>query len=180
MPLVKPTKNMENKNSLREKYLGEFVYGAMDGTVTTFAVVAGSIGANLSIKVVLILGFANLFADGFSMAASNYLSTKSTNELQNEFSANPFKTGLATFVSFVTIGFIPLFSFVFSSFSKFLNQNVFLVSLILTAFSFLLIGFIKGKISGKNQIKSAAESLTIGLLAAAIAYGVGVFLKTII
>jgi vacuolar iron transporter family protein len=54
----------------------DFVYGAVDGSVTTFAVVAGVIGAELSPSIVLILGFANLFADGFSMAVGNYLSSK--------------------------------------------------------------------------------------------------------
>ena len=50
----------------------DFIYGAFDGSVTTFAVVAGAIGASLSPMVVVILGFANLFADGFSMAVGNY------------------------------------------------------------------------------------------------------------
>jgi len=54
----------------------DFVYGSIDGSVTTFAVVAGSIGASLSPMVVLILGFANLFADGFSMAIGNYQASK--------------------------------------------------------------------------------------------------------
>lgn len=58
------------------EFLGEFVYGAIDGTITTFAVVAGVAGASLSSGIVIILGFANLFADGFSMACSNYLSQK--------------------------------------------------------------------------------------------------------
>jgi len=58
-------------------YLGEFVYGGIDGSITTFAVVAGSAGADLSVQVVLILGFANLFADGFSMSVGNFLSVKS-------------------------------------------------------------------------------------------------------
>ena len=171
---------MLNDSLLHKKYLGEFVYGAMDGTVTTFAVVAGSVGAALSPQVVLILGFANLFADGFSMAASNYLSTKSKNDLWNESSEEPLKTGLATFISFIFIGFIPLFSFVFSPFSGFLSRNAFFASFVLTAFAFLLIGFIKGKISGRSQTVSALESLAIGLAAAGIAYGVGVFLKSII
>jgi len=61
---------------LRE-YLAEFVYGGMDGSVTTFAVVAGAVGAELGVGVVLILGFANLFADGLSMSIGNYLSVKS-------------------------------------------------------------------------------------------------------
>ncbi len=58
-------------------YLRDFVYGANDGIITTFAVVAGVAGADLSARIVLILGFANLLADGFSMAMSNYLSEKS-------------------------------------------------------------------------------------------------------
>jgi VIT1/CCC1 family predicted Fe2+/Mn2+ transporter len=57
-------------------YLGDFVYGAIDGAVTTFAVVAGARGADLGDSVVVILGLANLFADGFSMAISNYLGTR--------------------------------------------------------------------------------------------------------
>jgi VIT1/CCC1 family predicted Fe2+/Mn2+ transporter len=54
-------------------YLRDFIYGAIDGAVTTFAVVAGVEGADLSASVVLILGGANLIADGFSMAVSNFL-----------------------------------------------------------------------------------------------------------
>jgi vacuolar iron transporter family protein len=56
--------------------LEDFVYGSTDGAVTTFAVVAGVIGASLSPSIVLILGFANLFADGLSMAVGNYLAAK--------------------------------------------------------------------------------------------------------
>ncbi|MGE3279042.1 MAG: VIT1/CCC1 transporter family protein [Candidatus Altimarinota bacterium] len=66
------------------KYLGSAVYGALDGTVTTFAVVSGVVGAELSPSIILILGFANLIADGFSMAASNYLSIKSEQDFYKE------------------------------------------------------------------------------------------------
>ena len=57
-------------------YLRDWIYGGIDGSVTTFAVVSGVTGAELPAWVILILGFANLFADGFSMAASNFLGTK--------------------------------------------------------------------------------------------------------
>lgn len=60
----------------RYSYLRDFIYGAIDGAVTTFAVVAGVAGANLSAGIVVILGVANLVADGFSMAVSNYLGTR--------------------------------------------------------------------------------------------------------
>jgi len=57
-------------------YLRDWVYGGIDGAVTTFAIVAGAVGADLSTRVVLILGAANLIADGFSMAAANYSGTR--------------------------------------------------------------------------------------------------------
>lgn len=65
-------------------YLRNMVYGANDGIVTTFAVVAGVAGANLSTKIILILGFANLVADGLSMALGNILGTRSENQLKKE------------------------------------------------------------------------------------------------
>ena len=58
----------------------DFVYGGTDGAVTTFAIVSGAFGASLSIPIILILGFANLFADGFSMSIGNYLSEKTHKE----------------------------------------------------------------------------------------------------
>ena len=63
-----------------QDYIGEFVYGGIDGSVTTFAVVAGSAGANLDSSVIIILGFANLIADGFAMSVGSYLSNKSEKE----------------------------------------------------------------------------------------------------
>jgi VIT1/CCC1 family predicted Fe2+/Mn2+ transporter len=60
----------------RPSFLRDWIYGGIDGVVTTFAVVSGVAGAQLSSRVVLILGFANLIADGFSMAAANFLGTR--------------------------------------------------------------------------------------------------------
>lgn len=63
------------------QYVKDVVFAANDGIVTTFAVVAGVMGAELPTTVVLIIGLANLVADGFSMATGNYLGTKSEKEL---------------------------------------------------------------------------------------------------
>ncbi len=65
-------------------YIKDLVYGANDGIITTFAVVAGAVGADMASSVIIILGFANLLADGFSMAASNFLGSRSENELYIE------------------------------------------------------------------------------------------------
>ncbi|HKY27967.1 MAG TPA: VIT1/CCC1 transporter family protein [Pyrinomonadaceae bacterium] len=64
----------------RHNYLRDWIYGGIDGSVTTFAVVTGVVGAHLSPVVILILGFANLAADGFSMAASNFLATRAEHD----------------------------------------------------------------------------------------------------
>lgn len=66
----------------KQSYLRDFVYGAIDGAVTTFAVVSGVAGAGLNADIVVILGMANLIGDGFSMAASNYLGTRADEQLR--------------------------------------------------------------------------------------------------
>lgn len=65
---------------VKYNWLPDFVYGGIDGAVTTFAVVAGVVGAELSTPVILILGFANLFADGFSMAVGKFSSDRAEME----------------------------------------------------------------------------------------------------
>jgi len=66
------------------KYVSDAVYGALDGIVTTFAIVSGVVGADLSLSIILILGFANLVADGFSMAAGSYLSVESEQDYHQQ------------------------------------------------------------------------------------------------
>ena len=70
----------EQHTQAQGKYIKSLVYGGLDGIITTFAVVAGVAGASLSPSIVLILGFANLIADGLSMAIGDFLSTKAERE----------------------------------------------------------------------------------------------------
>ena len=62
-------------------YLRDWIYGGIDGTITTFAIVAGVVGADMPGAVVLVLGMANLVADGFAMGAGNYSGTKAESDL---------------------------------------------------------------------------------------------------
>ncbi len=62
-------------------FVGDFVLGAVDGTITTFAIVAGVAGAGLSSGIAIVLGLANVVADGFSMAVSNYLKVRSDRQI---------------------------------------------------------------------------------------------------
>lgn len=164
------------------KYLPEFVYGGIDGTVTTFAVVSGAVGASLSSSIILILGFANLFADGLSMAVSSYLSSKSDRELNKKknYTKKPIRAATVTFLSFVFVGFIPLLFFVLSLFNSNLLSNAFLFSSILTGIAFLFVGSVKGFITKRYWVKSGLETLVIGAVVSLIAFLVGYFLRGLV
>lgn len=83
----------ERHGGVGSQYLGDMVYGGLDGIVTTFAVVSGVAGADLGAHIVLILGLANLLADGFSMATGAYLSVKSHAEYyQREWQREAWET----------------------------------------------------------------------------------------
>ena len=173
---------MDKTKRFERKYLPEFVYGGMDGTVTTFAVVSGVVGASLSPFAVLALGFANLFADGFSMAISDYFSIKSKNEMVRKPDKHPVKSAIATFVAFSIIGFIPLISFIVAIITKhpFITESQFEYSAILTALSLLVLGWFKGEVTGRHKLKSAAEAFLIGGIAALLAFSVGKLISIII
>jgi VIT1/CCC1 family predicted Fe2+/Mn2+ transporter len=224
------------------EYLSEFVFGSIDGSVTTFAVVAGASGAHLESSIVIILGFANLIADGFSMSVGSYLSAKSEKEMfiKNQIkeywevenlpdsereeireiyrkkgfsgsllekvvnkitsdkdvwvdlmmkeelemtrqSKSPFAMGLVTFLSFVTIGFIPLFIFVLNYLGLFNFPNqLFLITCLLTGICFLGIGYLKSVVNHTSKIKSIFETVLLGGSAASLAYFTGYFLEKII
>ena len=162
------------------KYLAEFIYGSIDGTVTTFAIISAVSGAGLTPAIILALGFANVFADGFSMASSNFLSQQ-TNEalgLSGDMKKGPWKTAIITFLSFIFVGTIPLLPFVYAS-AFITSINAFTISIIVTALVFLTIGFIRGEISHKHPIITAIETLIIGALASSIAYFAGMLFKGI-
>lgn len=156
----------------KAEYLSDAVFAASDGIVTTFAIVAGSAGASLSAEVVLILGFANLFADGFSMASGSYLGVKSEIEYEEsrgkkEEEGSPLKHGLLTFVAFNLAGFIPLISFVFGI------ENPFIVSTILVGLALFLVGFLKSIYTKQSLLKSGLETFTVGGFAAFVAFFIG-------
>lgn len=167
-----------------DKYLKEFVYGSLDGIVTTFAIIAGSAGANLGSAIVLILGISNVLADGFSMASSNYLSERSecsaTPSTEEENKIVPFRKAVATFISFIFIGSIPLMPYLLNAIFDIWSESLFLISCLFTSIAFIIVGQIRGKIGHKNKLRSIAETLLVGSIAAMVAYSVGAFLDKII
>jgi VIT1/CCC1 family predicted Fe2+/Mn2+ transporter len=169
-----------------EEYLSQFVYGGIDGTVTTFAVVAGATGAQLSAGVVIILGFANLIADGFSMGVGSYLSSKSEIDLlkKNNKAADKEKSpainGLATYSSFILIGFVPLLIYTVDYVFSLELDNLFLIASVLTALAFGGIGLLKSHVTHTGKTRAVLETLSLGLIAAIIAYFIGDVLESII
>ncbi len=170
-----------------EAYLGELVYGAIDGTVTTFAVVAAAAGAGLNSTIVIILGIANLIGDGFSMGASAYLAAKSERDLKqrhhNEGNAKgefthtetPFKDGLITFLAFIVVGFIPIMPYVMDAMLGLKTQltDLFLVSIVVTVVTFVVVGWLKASVTKTSRVRAAAETLALGGVAAGLSYILG-------
>jgi hypothetical protein len=100
-----------------QHYVRDLVYGANDGVITTFAVVAGVTGGALSATTVLVLGMANLLADGLSMGVGNYLGIRSDERVRAaqelpEQEAFPVRHALATFGAFVAAGAVPLVPYI--------------------------------------------------------------------
>lgn len=151
-----------------ETFLGEFVYGSIDGIITTFSIVAGSVGGGLSKNVILILGLSNVISDGFSMGVSRYLSASAEISQGLLKRKNAFISGLATFISFVIIGMLPILPFLISD-----GIEAKKMSLLIALSMFLLIGIIKGYVTKENILKSGTETFLIGTAAALIAYGIG-------
>ena len=162
-------------------YLGELVYGAFDGTITTFAVVAGSVGAGLESNVIVILGFANLLADGFAMSIGAYLSSKSehakdTDKTQEK---SPIYIGLSTYLAFIIMGFIPILIYVVDLFYQ-LNTDLFFLSSILTGIVFAFIGGVKAYVTKTSIAKGILQTVVLGIIAALVAYYVGDILEQLI
>lgn len=166
-------------------YLKEFVYGGIDGSVTTFAVVAGATGAKMDAGVIIILGFANLIADGFSMSVGNYLSEKSelaktSKAVSIKHPLSPFRTAGATFISFIIMGFIPLLIYTFSYLKEIRAELLFPISCILTGISFLSIGFLRSHVTNAVWYRSMLETLLLGSIAAVLAYYAGSIIEGLI
>lgn len=169
------------KISSEEKasYLRDAVFAASDGLITTFAVVSGVQGASLTPAIVIVMGFANLFADGFSMASGNYLGVKSEIEYEKAegkraLESSPLKQALVTFVAFNVSGVFPLLPYLFNV------ENKFLWSVVAVSLLMFLIGFSKSSFTRKNPIRSGLEMLFVGGVASAVAFYTGRLLNFLV
>jgi VIT1/CCC1 family predicted Fe2+/Mn2+ transporter len=152
-------------------YLRDLTYGANDGIITTFAVVAGVAGGALSLKAVLVIGAANLAADGLSMAVGNFLSirahesARAAEDLPEE-EAHPWKHAAATFTAFVAAGMLPLAPYLVGS----VEIDRFAWSAVLTLVALFAVGAARSLVTTDRWWQAGLEMLALGALVAVAAY----------
>ena len=184
MDIERPDKDGAGRwTAFGRHYIRDIVYAANDGIVTTFAVVAGVRGAELSAGVVLVLGFANLAADGLSMAVGNYLGIKSERaailgEAYREWpeTVHAARHGAVTWLSFVAAGLMPLIPF----FGGRAVHRAFWYSLGLTAVSLFAVGASRSLVTRRSAWRGGTEMLTIGALAGGAAFLAGRLMERLV
>ena len=130
-------------------YLRDMVYGALDGVITTMAILAGSQGASLSARIGLILGLANLIGDGISMGASNYLGLRSEIEQAGGSVAAeaPWRHGVATVGAFMVVGSFPLVAYVVAPLT---GLAIFPLAVVFSVIALLGAGLVRAAFVGKT------------------------------
>jgi len=163
---------------IAQHYIRDLVYGANDGVITTFAVVAGVTGGTLAPVTVLVLGVANLLADGLSMGVGNYLGIRSDERVREaqqlpEQEAFPIRHGLATFIAFVIAGAVPLVPYVFSGPAT----DRFGWSTALSLAVLFIVGAARARVGTGTWWTNGLEMLGLGLIVGTVAYGAGAVLS---
>jgi VIT1/CCC1 family predicted Fe2+/Mn2+ transporter len=164
-----------------QHYVRDLVYGANDGIITTFAVVAGVTGGTLAPRTVLVLGVANLIADGLSMGVGNYLGIRSDERVREaqqlpEQEAFPSRHGLATFVAFITAGAVPLLPYVFSD----LAGSRFVLSTTLSLAVLFGVGAARSRLGTGTWWTNGLEMLGLGTIVGLAAYYSGAIVAALI
>jgi VIT1/CCC1 family predicted Fe2+/Mn2+ transporter len=155
-------------------YIRDLVYGSNDGIITTFAVVSGVAGGQLSTLAVLVVGVANLAADGASMGIGNFLAIRADEQARiadelPELESHRLKHGLATLLAFVAAGAIPLVAYLL----PLPPARQLLWSTIMTFASLFLFGAGRAAISRGRWWWTGLETLLLGAIVAGAAYGAG-------
>lgn len=170
-----------NFSKLLKRHIRDVVYGANDGIITTFAVVSSVEGAKLGTTAILVVGFASLFADGFSMASSDFLASKAEaarkkndGEESDPEEVNPKMSAFFTFIAFILVGVIPLIPYFFVGVA---SSTSFIVSGVATAIALFSVGALRTRVTGGNALRAGVEMLLIGGSAALVAFVIGRFIE---
>ena len=172
-PVSRPSLHQEPSGArdIFRHYIRDIVYGANDGIITTFAVVAGGTGGDLSVRAVIVVGIANLIADGISMGVGNYLAIRSNESARAavnlpEEEASPGRHGTMTFLAFGVAGALPLLPYL-------VGMPDFILSLVLTFAALFAVGAARAFVTNLRWHMAGIEMLGLGGLVALAAYGAG-------
>jgi VIT1/CCC1 family predicted Fe2+/Mn2+ transporter len=161
-----------------QRYLKDIIYGANDGIVTTLVVIASVTVASMSSTAVLVLGIANLIADGFSMGTSNVLSMRSTLTVETRPRlAAASRNGMATFIAFVLAGLVPLAAYMLPLGG---NGVRFPAACILAAVALFAVGACRSLFSDRPWLVAGLEMLVLGTIASSVAYAIGFVAATLV
>lgn len=157
-------------------YVGDVVYGANDGIVTTFSIVSGVSGAELAPAIIVILGFVNLLADGFSMGASNFLSIRSMAAAEGKDRGvyEPILHATTTFGAFLVGGVLPLLAYLL----PIPRSYAFPASCGTAALGLFVVGASRSLVGHRSGLRAGLETLAVGSIAALVAYGAGALLAS--
>lgn len=155
------------------KFSSDIIYGGIDGTITTFAIIAASLGSGQYSSTIIILALASLIADAFSMGVSSYES-----EINNHNKAK--YRGMFTFVSFILIGILPIIAYyiLINGTIKFDDDIMFMILLSIILFILFAIGLYKSYIIGnRNNVQIALRTTLTGGIAGIISYKIANYLS---
>ncbi|KAG8344773.1 putative VIT family [Trypanosoma vivax] len=231
----KPISHRELHGSAASEYVKSMVFGGLDGIMTTFAIVSAAVGSSSSFATVLIFGFSNVLADGFSMGFGEYVSGEAEREnalaernreeweVENSFDMEvdemvqiyemkglshedattivkimakdpkrfvdfmmteelgilvnledvhgPKKQGVVMFISFIIFGTIPLLAYLPGK-GKVAGE-AFATSCILATCALIVLGSIKGYLSGVSMLRSAVLMVINGIVSGLFSYTMG-------
>jgi VIT1/CCC1 family predicted Fe2+/Mn2+ transporter len=167
--------NPQGTIGILRHYIRDLVYGANDGIITTFAVVAGVAGGDLSTAAVLIVGAANLAADGMAMGVGNLVAIRAQESALEadglpEQEAYPWKHGLATLLAFVGAGTLPLVPYMIPVVGTVQRLPS---SAAMTMCALFAVGIARAAITRDRWWKSGLEMLALGGVVALAAYSAG-------
>ena len=173
MPRLSVHQEPRGPKAIARHYIRDLIYGANDGIITTFAVVAGVTGGALSSRAVVIIGVANLFADGLSMGVGNYLSIRSNESARAaqglaEEEASPGRHGLATLLAFVLAGAVPLLPYCLPH-----TDNTMRLSILMTFAALFSVGSLRSLVTIDRWWAAGVEMLSLGAVVAVAAYASG-------
>ena len=161
------------KHKIRSNYIRSSFFGIEDSLVSTTGLIAGISVGTQEVRFILLAGFVAVAVEAISMAAGEFLSEETEQDLsKSKQRSNPIVGGAIMFVSYFAAGMIPIIPILF-----FPIDYAIYVSMVAALVGLFLLGLMKGALTKRNVLKSGIQVLVVGGTAALIGAAVGIFFK---